>query len=132
LSYKRDRKLLEQRRLQVVRLYRKGQTQYQIAKQLGVSFEAVSNWVELYKKRGLNGLKSRGKPRPQTKTGGERQTENQIGNIKRPSGGRLCHRHLDAHSYRIAYPQANQKNFQNHPDLADSCLFGIYLSKAGC
>ena len=67
LSYKRDRKALEKRRIQAIGLYRKGKTQYQIAKQLEVSFEAVSNWVELYKKRGFNGLKSAGKPGPKPK-----------------------------------------------------------------
>lgn len=53
--------------MQAVRLYRRGKTQYQIARQLNVSFEAVSNWAELYKKRGMRGLKSLGKPGPKSK-----------------------------------------------------------------
>lgn len=62
LSRTRDRRALEKRRIKAITLHQKGQSQYQIAKKLKVSFEAVSNWVELYKKRGIAGLKSKGKP----------------------------------------------------------------------
>lgn len=55
---------MERRRLKAIKLHKKGLTQYQIAKQLQVSFEAVSNWVELYKKQGFKGLKTLGKPGP--------------------------------------------------------------------
>lgn len=59
---RRDRQALQKRRIKAIKLYQKGQTQYQIAKKLKVSFEAVSNWVEDFKKHGLDGLKSKGKP----------------------------------------------------------------------
>jgi transposase len=59
-----DRQALAERRRQAIRWYRKGWTQYHIAKTLGVSFEAVSNWVEVYGKRGIKGLRSKGKPGP--------------------------------------------------------------------
>lgn len=64
LSRKRDRQVLEKRRLKAIKLHQKGHSQYRIAKQLQVSFEAVSNWVELYEKQGLKGLKTLGKPGP--------------------------------------------------------------------
>lgn len=63
-SHKRDRQVLEKRRLKAVNLYRSGRSQYWIAKHLKVSFEAVSNWVELYKEHGVKGLKTLGKPGP--------------------------------------------------------------------
>lgn len=66
LSRKRDRQALEQRRFKAIKLHKKGFSQYQIAKQLGVSFEAVSNWVELYKQQGLKGLKTQGQPGPKS------------------------------------------------------------------
>lgn len=66
LSRKRDRQVLEHRRLKALKLYQKGHTQYQIAKQLQVSFEAVSNWVEVYKSKGLKGLKTKGRPGPKS------------------------------------------------------------------
>ena len=66
LSRKRDRQALERRRFRAIKLHRKGFSQYQIAKQLGVSFEAVSNWVELYKQQGFKGLKTQGQPGPKS------------------------------------------------------------------
>lgn len=67
LSHKRDRQALEQRRIGAVKLYKKGKSQYQIAKELRVSFEAVSNWVEKYEEFGMSGLKSLGKTGPKSK-----------------------------------------------------------------
>lgn len=64
---RRDRQALETRRVEAIKLYQKGYSQYQIAKQFKVSFEAVSNWVEIYGKRGFKGLKSMGKPGPKSK-----------------------------------------------------------------
>lgn len=64
LSHKRDREALEQRRLKAIEMYQKGVSQYRIAKELRVSFEAVSNWVEIYKKKGIKGLKTKGQPGP--------------------------------------------------------------------
>ena len=58
---------LQKRRIKAVRLWEKGKTQYKIAKKLGVSFEAVSNWVEAYKAQGWDGLKSKGNPGPDSK-----------------------------------------------------------------
>lgn len=66
LFRKRNRQALEQRRFKAIKLQKKGFSQYQIAKQLGVSFEAVSNWVELYKQQGLKGLKTQGQPGPKS------------------------------------------------------------------
>lgn len=64
LSHKRDRQALEQRRLKAIQMYQRGVSQYRIAKELRVSFEAVSNWVEIYKKKGIKGLKTKGQPGP--------------------------------------------------------------------
>ena len=66
LSRKRDRQALEQRRFKAIKLHNKGFSQYRVAKQLGVSFEAVSNWVEIYRKHGINGLKTQGSPGPKS------------------------------------------------------------------
>lgn len=66
-SRKRDRQALEKRRIKAIELYQKGRSQYWIAKHLKVSFEAVSNWAELYKKRGAKGLKTLGKPGPKSR-----------------------------------------------------------------
>jgi transposase len=63
-SRKRDRQALEKRRIKAIEFYRQGRSQYWIAKHLKVSFEAVSNWVEFYEKRGMKGLKTLGKPGP--------------------------------------------------------------------
>jgi len=74
LSQERDRKVLEKRRLKAIKLKQKGWSQYKIANHLGVSFEAVSNWVELYKESGLKGLKSKGHPGPKSQlTAAERK-----------------------------------------------------------
>ena len=64
LSRKRDRRVLERRRFKAIKLHTKGMSQYRIAKQLEVSFEAVSNWVERYQQYGLKGLKTQGTPGP--------------------------------------------------------------------
>jgi len=61
-SRKRDRQALERRRLKAMKLWKRGISQYKIAKRFKVSFEAVSNWVEAYQKNGLEGLKSQGHP----------------------------------------------------------------------
>ncbi len=55
---------LQKRRIKAVKLWVKGQTQYKIAQELKVSFEAVSNWVEAYQTQGWDGLKSKGNPGP--------------------------------------------------------------------
>lgn len=59
-----DRIALERRRYKAIGMHNKGLSQYRIAKKLGVSFEAVSKWVEIYKDKGLKGLKTKGKPGP--------------------------------------------------------------------
>lgn len=66
LSQNRDRKFLEQRRLKAIKLKAKGWSQYKIANHFGVSFEAVSKWVKAYKTSGVNGLKSKGHPGPES------------------------------------------------------------------
>jgi transposase len=59
-----DREALAERRKEGIRWHRKGKSQYWIAQKLGVSFEAVSNWVEAYEAKGMQGLQSKGKPGP--------------------------------------------------------------------
>jgi len=59
-----DRELLVERRKEAIELYTHGWSQYQVAKHMGVSYEAVSNWVERYKKGGIDSLNSLGKPGP--------------------------------------------------------------------
>jgi transposase-like protein len=62
-----DRDALAKRRRQAIDWYREGLSQYRIAKNLGVSFEAVSKWVEAYEQQGLRGLNSLGKPGPKVR-----------------------------------------------------------------
>jgi hypothetical protein len=59
-----DRDLLVERRKEAIELYNHGWSQYQVAKHIGVSFEAVSNWVKQYKEGGINSLNSLGRPGP--------------------------------------------------------------------
>lgn len=59
-----SRKDKEKRRLKAIDLLKKGRTQYFIANKLGVSYEAVSQWVKAYKKKGKKGLLSKGKSGP--------------------------------------------------------------------
>lgn len=66
LSRKRDRQALERRRFKAIKLHNKDFSQYRIAKDLGVSFEAVSNWVEIYEQAGFKGLKTQGSPGPKS------------------------------------------------------------------
>lgn len=57
---------MERRRKQAIGWHLKGWSQYRIAKKLGVSFEAVSNWVEQYNAGGLEGLATKGHPGPKS------------------------------------------------------------------
>lgn len=66
LPRKRDRRALQRRRFKAIKLHKRGLSQYRIAKQLGVSFEAVSNWVEIYGQKGFKGLKTQGQPGPKS------------------------------------------------------------------
>lgn len=83
-SRKRDPKALESRRRQAIRLHERGKSQYFIAKQLQVSFEAVSNWIEAYKKGGLEGLKSKGKPGPKSQLDDEDRKQLKTAILKGP------------------------------------------------
>lgn len=67
-----------------MKLYQKGVSQYQIAKKFNVSFEAVSNWMESYRKKGVNGLKSKGKPGPKPKLDPEKQQKLKKAILKGP------------------------------------------------
>lgn len=59
-----DREALALRRKQAIGWYRKGKTQYWIAKRMDVSFEAVRKWVDAYEAKGMKGLASKGHPGP--------------------------------------------------------------------
>lgn len=71
MSMKRTRKLprshqkhkkLERRRLRAAKLFEKQTKQAEIARQLNVSREAVSQWYEIWQQQGLEGLRSKGHP----------------------------------------------------------------------
>lgn len=55
-------KKLEQRRLRAATLFEKQTKQAEIARQLKVSREAVSQWYEIWQQQGLEGLRSKGHP----------------------------------------------------------------------
>jgi transposase len=61
-SSHRDRTVLERRRLKAAKLFAKGYSQTKAARILGVSCEAARKWQLVWKKKGVIGLKSRGKP----------------------------------------------------------------------
>jgi transposase len=68
---KRDFTALEERRMKAAALLEKGVHQAEVARQVGASREAVRQWDNLRKKKGLSGLKKAGragrKPRLQAK-----------------------------------------------------------------
>jgi len=58
---KRDSVALEKRRLDAARLIRKGHTQAEVARRLGVSTASVCRWVKALKKQGPRALKAAGR-----------------------------------------------------------------------
>ncbi len=84
LSRKRDRRALEHRRFKAINLHKRGFSQYRIAKDLNVSFEAVSNWVEVYEQKGLKGLKTQGQPGPKSSLTDEDRQKLKIAILKGP------------------------------------------------
>lgn len=63
----RDRTALERRRQKAAKLFKKGVSQAEAARQFKVSREAVRHWYDAWKQKGLNGLESLGKPGPKAK-----------------------------------------------------------------
>lgn len=58
---------LEARRLKAAKLFKKGLSQAEVARQLDVSREATRQWYNAWKKKGDKGLASKGKPGPEPK-----------------------------------------------------------------
>ena len=58
---KRDFAALEQRRLQAAKLFEKGVTQAEVARQTGVSRESTRRWYNDWQNRGKAGLKQAGR-----------------------------------------------------------------------
>lgn len=65
-SSHRDRTARERRRLKAAKLFVKGYTQADIARQLSVSREAARKWHDAWARSGVGGLKSAGKPGPKS------------------------------------------------------------------
>jgi len=61
---RRDRQVLEKRRLKAAKLFEKGKTPSQVARFFGVTAEAARLWKLSWQKKGIQGLKSKGKPGP--------------------------------------------------------------------
>lgn len=55
---------LERRRLKAVKFFKQGKSNTEISRILSVSYEAVRLWKHSWKKKGIKGLKSKGKPGP--------------------------------------------------------------------
>ena len=72
-----SRTKLEQRRFKAAKLFTKGINLAEITRQLKVDPSNVSRWHQEWKKHGILGLKSKGKPGPESKL-----TENDLKNIK--------------------------------------------------
>lgn len=62
-----DRDKLEKRRLKAAKLFERGKTQSEVAKELKVSCEAARQWQNAWKKQGFTGLRSKGRPGPKPK-----------------------------------------------------------------
>jgi transposase len=58
------RKRLERRRLKAGTLFGKGTAQAEVARLLGVTPAAVSQWHKVWQRRGTDGLTSKGSPGP--------------------------------------------------------------------
>lgn len=58
------RKELEKRRFKAAKLFEKGKIQSEVARKLDVSCEAARQWQDVWKKQGLEGLRSKGNPGP--------------------------------------------------------------------
>lgn len=56
--------MLERRRLKAGTLFKNGETQAAVARLLGVTPAAANQWHRAWQKRGIDGLKSRGRPGP--------------------------------------------------------------------
>jgi transposase len=59
---RRDYDELENRRRNAAQLFRKGKTQAEVARQLGVSRQSVSRWFQMWKKGGARALRRAGSP----------------------------------------------------------------------
>jgi len=57
---------LERRRLKAVKFFKQGKNNREISRIIGVSYEAVRLWKISWKKKGIEGLKSKGKPGPKS------------------------------------------------------------------
>lgn len=60
----KDKQALEKRRIEAIKLKRKGLKPVEIAEKFGVSRAAVSQWLKAYDNNGRKGLKTKGKPGP--------------------------------------------------------------------
>ena len=58
---KRDFKALEQRRLEAARLFAQGKARAEVARALGVSWQAANNWCARWQENGEEGLKAAGR-----------------------------------------------------------------------
>ena len=58
---RRDFKALEKRRLKAARLFRKGKSQAEVVRVLGVSRQSVSRWYRAWQREGEPGLKAAGR-----------------------------------------------------------------------
>lgn len=67
LSRQRNREVLEKRRLEAAKLFKKGIKRTEIARIYSVSSEAIRQWREIWKREGIEGLKSKGKPGPKSR-----------------------------------------------------------------
>lgn len=65
---KRDLKALEQRRLEAAKLLKRGVAQAEVARRVGVSRQAVSEWAKKFEQGGKAGLKRRTLGRPRALT----------------------------------------------------------------
>ena len=70
--------------MRALKLKKGGSSQYKIAKELGVSFEAVSQWMKNYREEGKEGLRSKGNPGPKSKISEKHRKELKAAIIKGP------------------------------------------------
>lgn len=79
-----SRQELEKRRLRAVKFFRQGKIDAEIKRILGVSHEAVRLWRLNWKEKGIEGLKSKGKPGPKPRLTEEKKEKVKEALLKGP------------------------------------------------
>ncbi len=87
---------MEERRLRAAELFAEGVRQAEIARQLGVTHQTVSDWHGLWKEGGRDALRGAGRAGRRPKLWPAQLAEVEAALAKGPQGERVPHRVVDA------------------------------------